>query len=100
MLNVEKHYKPAAVIFEHYLECLDRGDTISFERDLVNWMKNSTNKILKLELRRIWYRIIDGDIKGAKEMVLELQEQYIDSWEVTQPTIQRFLDRRLKEKGF
>jgi hypothetical protein len=100
MLNTGIHYKPAGVIFEHYLDCLDKGDTLSFEKDLVTWMKNSKNKILKLELRRIWYRIIDGDIKGARTMVLELQEQYIDHRDVEVPTTFRFLDRRLKEKGY
>lgn len=100
MLNIGIHYKPAAVIFNHYLNCLDKNDTVSFEKDLVTWMKNSKNKILQLELRRIWYRIIDGDVAGARTMVLELQEQYIDNWEVENPTLQLFLDRRLKEKGF
>jgi len=100
MLNVGKHRKPAAVIFEHYLEALDRGDIHSFEKDLVTWMKNSNSNILKLELRRIWYRIINNDLGGARKMVLELQEQYIDHCEVDNSTLLRFLDRRYKEKGY
>jgi hypothetical protein len=99
MLNVGIHRKPIGIIFEHYLEALDRGDTHSFERDLYQWMENSNNRILQLELRRIWYRIIDGDLVGAKEMVLELQEQYIDCCGANSTTL-RFLDRRLKEKGY
>ena len=99
MRHVGIHEKPAAEIFEHYLEALDRGDTICFERDLRAWIDNSTNDILKLELRRIWYRIIDKDIEGAKTMVLELQESYIDMT-YKQPVINRFRDRWLKEKGF
>ena len=92
------HRKSAGTIFDHYLEALDRGDTLSFEKDLRSWMANSNSKELKLELRRIWYRIIDGDLKGAKTMVLELQELYIDSADIN--TKRRFYDRRLKEKGF
>jgi len=98
MRFVGKHEKPAAEIFEHYLECLDKGDTITFERDLQSWIANSNSTQMKLELRRIWYRIIDGDLDGAKTMVLELQEQYID-WTSDNTVMNRLYDRRLKEKG-
>jgi hypothetical protein len=94
------HRKPAGMIFEHYLEALDRGDTFSFEKDLCSWIDNSSSNILILELRRIWFRIIDSDLEGAKTMVLELQESYIDHCDVDYSTTYRFHDRWLKEKGF
>lgn len=100
MRYVGKHEKQAAEIFEHYLEALDRGDTFSFEKDLRAWMDNTNSDLVFLELRRIWFRIIDGDINGAKTMVLELQEQYIDYLSRENPVYHRFNDRRLKEKGF
>ena len=100
MRHVGIHEKPAAEIFEHYLEALDRGDTFSFEKDLWTWMNNTTNTIMYMELRRIWYRIIDKDIEGAKTMILELQESYIDNYEVQNTTLLNFFDRRLKEKGY
>jgi len=100
MRYVGKHAKPAAEIFEHYLDCLDKGDTFSFERDLRQWMANTNSNILYLELRRIWFRIIDGDVEGAKTMIFELQEQYVDHWEVDNQTVLKFYDRRLDKKGF
>ena len=100
MRHVDKHWKPAAEIFDHYLDCLDRGDTTSFEKDLRAWMDNTKSNLVFLELRRIWFRIIDGDVNGAKTMILELQEQYIDHWEVENQTLLKFYDRRLNEKGF
>jgi hypothetical protein len=100
MRHVDKHWKPAAEIFEHYLDALDRGDTLTFEKDLRTWMDKAKSNLIFLELRRIWYRIIDGDLEGAKTMVLELQEQHLDRCEVENSILLRFYDRRLDEKGF
>ena len=67
---------PILTLFTYYLDNLDLGNTIEVERDLVRWFKVSKNKILKLELRRIWFRLIDKDIEGAKEMLYELMESF------------------------
>jgi hypothetical protein len=100
MRHAGKHAKPVAIVFDHYLDSLDRKDVLSFEKDLRTWIVNTNNEILELELRRIWFRIIDGDLEGAKTMILELQEQYIDRQNDGLGSRHRFYDRRLKEKGF
>lgn len=88
-------------ILESYIENLDNGNSLSVEKNIVEWMKREkSDTLLFWELRRIWYRLIGGDLIGTKEMIFELQEQFIEDFERNVGTKSRFYDNRLKKWGF
>ena len=68
------HQQPMIEILLNYITALDDGLVKDVMNDISGWLTRSNAIWIILELRRIYYRLLSKDIKGARIMIFDFLE--------------------------